>query len=442
MHRFRRLPSRRLLIGAALAGALIGGNVAQQAHAAPRASSAAHKPAHVTGQGTYTVQAGDTLSAIALSYGTTVQALVSANNLTNGDVIVPGQVLITNAADVSTDLAPAVTASIQTDYTVQPGDTLSSIANRLGTTIGALATANNLASPYLITAGQSLAVPGQAQVAGNASTDTATVTTASASVSSSTYAVQAGDTLSAIAANQGVTLAALASANNLSSPYLLTVGQQLVVPSGAATVAAVATTDSSAVGTTTASATTYLVQSGDTLSEIAARLGVSLDALTAANSSINPSALQVGQTLSIPAGAALVNQAGAIDQSDVGTILTEQAQADGLDVGLVKAIAWQESGWQMVTASDGGLGIMQLMPDSVDWVSNTLLGTPIDPYNATDNVKAGVTMLSYYLNYFGDETRAIAAYHQGMTSLETVGILPETQGYVNNVLALQQQFDS
>jgi LysM repeat protein len=438
MHRFRRLPSRRLLIGAALAGALIGGNFAQQAHAAPRASSRAHKPAQVAGQGTYTVQAGDTLSAIALAYGTTVAALVSANNLTNGDVIVPGQVLITNAADVSTDLAPAVTASIQTDYTVQPGDTLSSIANRLGTTIGALATANNLASPYLITAGQSLAVPGQTQVAVNASTDTATAT-----VSSSTYAVQAGDTLSAIAANQGVTLTALAAANKLSSPYLLTVGQQLLVPgAGAATVAAVATTDSSAAGTTTASATTYLVQSGDTLSGIADRLGVSLDTLTAANSSINPSALQVGQTLSIPAGAALVNQAGAIDQSTVGAILTEQAQADGLDVGLVKAIAWQESGWQMVTAADGGMGIMQLMPDSVDWVSNTLLGTPIDPYNPTDNVKAGVTMLSYYLNYFGDETRAIAAYHQGMTSLETVGILPETQGYIDNVLALQQQFNS
>jgi LysM repeat protein len=439
MHRFRRLPSRRLLIGAALAGALIGGNVTQQAHAAPRASSTVHKPAHVTGQGTYTVQAGDTLSAIALSYGTTVAALVSANHLTNGDVIVPGQVLNLSGADVSTDLAPAVTAPIQTDYTVQPGDTLSAIANRLGTTIDALATTNNLASPYLITAGQSLAVPGQTQVAVNASTDTAPAT-----VSSSTYSVQAGDTLSAIAANQGVTLTTLAAANNLSSPYLLTVGQQLLVPGGgAATVAAVATTDSSAAATTTASATTYLVQSGDTLSGIADRLGVSLDTLTAANSSINPSALQVGQTLSIPAGAALMNQGGAIDQSTVGTILTEQAQADGLDVGLVKAIAWQESGWQMVTAADGGMGIMQLMPDSVDWVSNVLLGgTPIDPYNATDNVKAGVTMLSYYLNYFGDETRAIAAYHQGMTSLETVGILPETQGYVDNVLALQQQFNS
>jgi LysM repeat protein len=442
MHRFRRPLSRRILIGTALAGALIGGSFAQQAHAAPRASSAPHKPAHITGQGTYTIQAGDTLSAIALAYGTTVAALISANNLTNGDVIVPGQVLNLSGADVSTDLAPAVTASIQTDYTVQPGDTLSAIADRLGTTIDALATANNLASPYLITAGQSLAVPGGTQVADNTSTASTTVDTTQASLSSATYAVQMGDTLSAIAANQGVTLEALAAANNLSSPYLLTVGQQLVVPGGAATVEAVATTDSSAVGTTTASASTYLVQSGDTLSGIADRLGVSLDALTAANSSINPSALQVGQTLSIPAGAALVEQSSAIDQSDVGTILTEQAQADGLDVGLVKAIAWQESGWQMVTASDGGMGIMQLMPDSVDWVSATLLGTPIDPYNAADNVKAGVTMLSYYMNVFGDETRAIAAYHQGMASLQAVGILPETQGYVANVLALQQQFDS
>ncbi len=440
MHRFRRFPSRRILIGAALSTALIGGSFAQQAHAAPSPSFAAHSPAYAAGQGSYTVQAGDTLSAIALSYGTTVAALVSANDLTNGDVIVPGQILIINAADVSTDFAP-VAAPSQTAYTVQPGDTLSSIAASQGTTIDALATANNLASPYLITAGQSLAVPGETQVANTASTATATLDTAPASVSSATYAVQAGDTLSAIAAGQSVTLEALAAANNLSSPYLLTVGQQLVLPAGA-TVAAVAVTDSGTTDLTTASASTYQVQAGDTLSEIADRLGVSLDALTAANSSINPSALQVGQLLSIPAGAAPVAQSGAIDQSDVGALLTEQAQAVGLDVGLVKAIAWQESGWQMVTASDGGMGIMQLMPDSVDWVSTSLLGTPIDPYNATDNVKAGVTMLSYYMNVFGDETQAIAAYHQGMASLEAVGILPETQGYLANVLALQQQFDS
>jgi LysM repeat protein len=437
MHRFRRLPSRRILLGAALSTALIGGSFAQQAHASPRASSTARGPARATGQGTYTVQAGDTLSAIALSYGTTVAALVSANNLTNGDVIVPGQILNLSAADVSTDPAPAVMKSIQTDYTVQQGDTLSAIANRLGTTIDALATANNLQTPYLITVGQSLAVPGQTPVSNSAATATTMVDTTQASVSSAMYNVQAGDTLSSIANSQGVTLEALAAANNLSSPYLLTVGQQLVVPGGGtATVAAVATTDSGSVDTTAASTATYIVQPGDTLSGIADRLGFSLDALTAANSSIDPSALQVGQALSIPAGAAPVNQ------SDVGAILTEEAQADGLDVGLVKAIAWQESGWQMVTASDGGLGIMQLMPDSVDWVSNTLLGTPIDPYSPTDNVKAGVTMLSYYLNVFGDETQAIAAYHQGMASVQAVGILPETQGYIANVLALQQQFDS
>src|SRR4051794_38195507 len=106
MHRFRRLPSRRILIGAALSTALIGGSFAQQAHASPRASSTVRSPERVTGQNTYTVRAGDTLSAIALAYGTTVQALINANNLTNGDVIVPGQILNLAAADISTDLAP------------------------------------------------------------------------------------------------------------------------------------------------------------------------------------------------------------------------------------------------------------------------------------------------------------------------------------------------
>ena len=85
---------------------------------------------------------------------------------------------------------------------------------------------------------------------------------------------------------------------------------------------------------------------------------------------------------------------------------------------------------------------MQIMPDSVDWVSNTLLGSPINPYDPTDNVRAGAVMLAYYLNVFGDAEHAIAAYHQGMASVEAVGITPETETYVANVLALQQQFDS
>jgi LysM repeat protein len=426
MHRYRRRPTRRVLIAAALSTAMIGGGFAQQVHAAPRTLAAPHSRAHSAGQGTYTVQPGDTLSAIALSYGITVEALVSANHLVNGDVIVPGQILTFGDPNPQTDVASAPTTAGQTTYAVQAGDTLSAIAGRFGTTIDALATANNLSAPYLIAVGQSLSIP----ATGNATS------TAPAVASAAVYIVQAGDTLSSIADSQGVALNALAVANNLSSPFLLIVGQRLVIPSGAATTTASAVTVADSSTTEATSTATYVVQSGDTLSGIAGRLGFSLDQLTSANSLVNPSALQVGQALSIPAGASPV------DQSQVGSILTAEAQAEGLDVGLLKAIAWQESGWQMVTAADGGIGIMQIMPDSVDWVSNTLLGSPINPYDPTDNVKAGAVMLSYYLRVFPTAEEAIAAYHQGMTSVQAEGLTPETQTYVANVLALQQQFDS
>ena len=124
----------------------------------------------------------------------------------------------------------------------------------------------------------------------------------------------------------------------------------------------------------------------------------------------------------------------------VAALLTAQAQAAGVDPALVKAVAWQESGWRMVIAADGGIGIMQLMPATVTWVETTLLGQSIDPYTAADNVRAGVAVLRYYLGVFGNERLAIAAYPQGLQSVRTQGVSAGTQQYVADVLALQQQF--
>ncbi|MGH2343663.1 MAG: LysM peptidoglycan-binding domain-containing protein, partial [Chloroflexota bacterium] len=117
MHRYRRRPTRRVLIAAALSTAMIGGGFVQQVHAAPRTPAAPHSRAHSLSQGTYTVQPGDTLSAIALSHGTTVEALVSANHLVNGDVIVPGQILTFGTADSQTDVASTPGTPSPTAYT-------------------------------------------------------------------------------------------------------------------------------------------------------------------------------------------------------------------------------------------------------------------------------------------------------------------------------------
>lgn len=95
--------------------------------------------------GTYTVRAGDSLSAIAVRFGTTVSALQSANNIRNANLIYPGQVLRVSGQ-----------ATAQRTYTVRSGDNLSVIAGRLGTTVGHLQSMNGIRNANLIYPGQNL----------------------------------------------------------------------------------------------------------------------------------------------------------------------------------------------------------------------------------------------------------------------------------------------
>ncbi len=96
----------------------------------------------------HTVQPGENLFRIALHYGTTVDAIVAANNLPNPSSVQAGQVLLIPVSP------PTGTAT----YVVQPGDTLYSTARRFDTTVGTLAALNGIASPYIIEVGQVLIV--------------------------------------------------------------------------------------------------------------------------------------------------------------------------------------------------------------------------------------------------------------------------------------------
>jgi len=100
--------------------------------------------------GTYhTVQPGENLFRIALRYGTSVEALVAANHLSDPNAVRVGQQLLIPAAS---------TMDTTSTYVVQPGDTLYSIARRFGTSVDALATLNGIAPPYTLRAGQVLRV--------------------------------------------------------------------------------------------------------------------------------------------------------------------------------------------------------------------------------------------------------------------------------------------
>ena len=393
---------------------------------------------------TYQTQQSDTLTAIAQRYGTTVEALAEANNISNPNLIRPGMNLIiaVPAAQHSQAIAPLT----GTTYVVHVGDTLSTIGQRYGVKLQTLSQVNALGSPFLIRIGQQLVIPEPpvsqpiasstpvataTSTAQPQATATPSVVVPSSSSSGVTYTVVSGDTLSGLANHFGVSISAIAAANKIDPNVYLVIGQVLTIP--AAHPLAVAANPTPAIASQPVS--TYVVQSGDTLSGIGWRFGTSADALAARNGISTGSYLQVGESLVVPGG-----QEPFVTKAEMANILISEAQRAGIDPALVEAIAWQESGWQMVTASDGGMGVMQLMPDSVTWVSSTLLGYAINPYNTVDNIRGGVSMLRYYLGVYPDAQHAIAAYHQGMASVDNLGILPETQSYVANVLALQQQF--
>ncbi|MDZ7836210.1 MAG: LysM peptidoglycan-binding domain-containing protein [Alkalibacterium sp.] len=175
-----------------------------------------------SGSTRYTVQAGDTLSAIAGQYGTTVDAIVSANSIADASFIVTGQTLTipgtggNGGGDSSPDGSNGSDGSQAATYTVQAGDTLWAVANEYGSTVDAIATENNISNPDLISIGQTSTIPGTS-TGGNGSSQDGNGSGNNGS-SADTYIVEAGDTLWAIANEYGTSVNAIASENNISNP--------------------------------------------------------------------------------------------------------------------------------------------------------------------------------------------------------------------------------
>lgn len=238
----------------------------------------------------YTVKSGDTLSGIASQYNTTVNQIVSLNQLSNPNLIYVGQVLklknsqTTNSSSSSSSSTATTTAGT---YTVKAGDTLSAIASRYSTSSSTLASLNSLSNPNLIYVGQVL------KVSSNASTSSSTSSSANSTVTTAaSYTVKAGDTLSAIAAKYGTTYQALASANSISNPNDIYVGQVIKV-------SATATAASSQAASSTSSNGSYTVKSGDTLYGIALANGLNWQTLAKQNGISDPNVIFVGQKLSL-----------------------------------------------------------------------------------------------------------------------------------------------
>lgn len=228
---------------------------------------------------------GDTVTSIAAQYGVTPDAIVNANQLEAPNNIYAGQRLIIPGTQSPASQHGAAGGQ----HTVQPGETLYSIATQYGVTVDALRSANQIQDNRVL-AGQSLTIPtsGGALQAEAASTPDA---------AEGIHTVQPGETLYRISLQYGVSVSRLADVNNLLNPSAIYGGQQLRIP-GSATAAAPGYAPAETVRT-------HVVQSGETLTSIASQYGVTVWVVTQANSLANPSLVQAGQTLTIPSEDAL-----------------------------------------------------------------------------------------------------------------------------------------
>jgi transglycosylase-like protein with SLT domain/putative peptidoglycan binding protein len=111
-----------------------------------------------------------------------------------------------------------------------------------------------------------------------------------------------------------------------------------------------------------------------------------------------------------------------------------------LDPGLVRAVAWWESGFnQSVVSAAGARGVMQVTPATWRYVETVLVGRRI-PRTTSGNVQVGVAFLRQLLREFrGDARLALAAYVQGPRSVRRHGLFRETERYVAGVLALSRR---
>lgn len=204
---------------------------------------------------TYVVQKGDSLYSIANKLGTTVSELKKENNLTSNTLQI-GEVLRIPTKEIYEEE--------ENIYIVKKGDSLYSIANKYNTTVDELKRINNLTS-NILSIGQVLKLP--SDKASNVEKEENTIS----------YTVQKGDSLYSIARKYDTTIDRIKDLNNLTT-NLLSIGQVLLIP------------------TDTNLETTYTVQKGDSLYSIAKKYDTTVDRLKQLNN-LSSNLLSIGQIL-------------------------------------------------------------------------------------------------------------------------------------------------
>ncbi|MEE2814941.1 MAG: LysM peptidoglycan-binding domain-containing protein [Actinomycetota bacterium] len=186
-------------------------------------SHAAVRPT-VAAPAEYTIRPGDTVSSIAARHDVTTTDLLSWNGLGWRSVIFPGQTLrLSPASPPSAPPASPAAPAPAAVHTVVPGDTVFAIAKRYGTTVSAIMTSNGLGGSAMITPGQTLRVA----AAPAAAPVSAVAPTAPPAAAPASHIVAAGDTLFGLARTHGTSVSALLQANGMGEGSIIYPGQTL-----------------------------------------------------------------------------------------------------------------------------------------------------------------------------------------------------------------------
>jgi N-acetylmuramoyl-L-alanine amidase len=241
--------------------------------------------------------------------------------------------------------------------------------------------------------------------------------------------------------------------------------------SGAAMAAVVATVVVAASGSAAYSGAShghYVVRAGDSVTALAARFGLSPATLASANHLADPDQIFVGQSLVIPSAgsssvsvrAAAVAVAVPAPSGPLAPVYAPRAGSPhfpsqllahssrlalrpafrhwarvyGVPTGLLEALTWMESGWQEnVVSSTGAVGIGQLEPSTVQFVSFQLFGLSkaLNPRSSDANIRMSAAFLAYILRQaHGSVANALGGYYQGLSSVLSAGPYSSTRHYV------------
>jgi soluble lytic murein transglycosylase-like protein len=125
-------------------------------------------------------------------------------------------------------------------------------------------------------------------------------------------------------------------------------------------------------------------------------------------------------------------------------ILAQAARDYSLPVDLILAQAWTESSWRVDAVSNkGAVGVLQIMPKAVDFISTRLLklDQPLDPRDPAANARMGARLMRHLFDRLdGDLRQALIAYNQGLSGLRRKGAVPAAETYADRVLALRPMF--